>query len=149
MDRSGPGVDWLLADLSPGVLQARLLARRLDRIVQEMGEGISEALYRRTRDAVVRGNHEFILADPDNDRVLRELLRQETPVAASGPPRPDIGLPGDPRRLREVWEDLCSSEIGTGSRRRIEISTPAAPWMVSSSEPEKRTITRGPRLTPR
>jgi hypothetical protein len=75
-----------------------------------MGEGISEALYRRTRDAVVRGNHEFILADPDNDRVLRELLRQETPVAASGPPRPDIGLPGDPRRLREVWEDLSSSD---------------------------------------
>ncbi|WP_280433858.1 alpha/beta hydrolase [Nocardia carnea] len=113
MGGSGPDrhdIDTLLQNLSPGILQARTLARRLEQIILDMGDGISEALYRRARDAVVRGNQEFIIADADNERVLRQLMRQGPPVTASAPNRPDIGLPGDPRPLRNMWENLSFSD---------------------------------------
>ncbi|ONM46401.1 alpha/beta hydrolase [Nocardia donostiensis] len=107
--RPDPG-DSYLEENHPAIFSARLLAQRLERIILEMGEGVSEAVYRRTRDAVVRGNYDFILADQDNARVFEALQRVQPFVAASGPARPDIGLPHDPRQLREVWEDLSEAD---------------------------------------
>ncbi|MFI2232506.1 alpha/beta hydrolase [Nocardia testacea] len=113
MGSSGPSRDDIasvLKDLSPGMLEARALARRLKRIVSEMGEGISETLYRRASEAARQGNHHLILADSNNDRVLGMLLRQGPPATPSRMTRPDIGLPGNPRQLRDAWENLSSSD---------------------------------------
>lgn len=113
MGSSGPSRDDIasvLKDLSPGILEARALARRLKRIVSEMGEGISETLYRRASEAARQGNHHLILADSNNDRVLGMLLRQGSPATPSRMTRPDIGLPGNPRQLRDAWENLSSSD---------------------------------------
>lgn len=108
---SGPDdFDSFLQERHPAIFSARMLAQRLEGIIRDAGEGISETLYRRTRDAVLRGNHEFITADMDNGRVLRQLMRQGPSVPVAGPTRPEIGLPGDPRRLRESWEDLSASD---------------------------------------
>ncbi|MGW5385180.1 alpha/beta hydrolase [Nocardia sp. NPDC003963] len=113
MDSSGPSrhdIASVLQNLSPGILEARALARRLEHIVLEMGEGISETLYRRAGEAALRGNHHIILAQSNNDGVLRELLRHEPLAATSRTARPDIGLPGNPRQLRDAWEDLSASD---------------------------------------
>lgn len=79
----------------------------------EMGEGISETLYRRTLNAVIRGNYDFIISDKDTTRVLRELLKQEpielpprfTPARIRFPVR----LSDDPYQLRERWGQLSES----------------------------------------
>ncbi|MEV0363894.1 alpha/beta hydrolase [Nocardia fusca] len=75
-----------------------------------MGTAISDGLYRRTRDAVLRDDYDFITADENGLRVLRELLRQETPARVTAPRVPDIGLPENPRDLREAWDGLSRSE---------------------------------------
>lgn len=109
--RSGPSeIDAFLEANHPGILQARLIAQRLDRVVQEMGRGISDSLYRRTRDAVLRGNEQFITAERDNERLLRALWEQGPLLTPSRPPMPDIGLPRDPRQLRELWSGLSGPD---------------------------------------
>ncbi|MGW1741600.1 alpha/beta hydrolase [Nocardia sp. NPDC001965] len=102
--------DFLSHHLHPGILRANVLARRLERIVEDMGTGISEGLYRRARDAVLRENYQFITAEEDGLRVLRELLRQERTPHVSVSRVPDLGLPQNPRELRDVWEGLSRSD---------------------------------------
>lgn len=106
----GDDLDLSRMGVSPGIIQARMLARRLERIVEEMGEGISETLYRRAHAAVVRGNHDFILADADSDRIMRGLMAHGNMPAQAGPVHPDIGLPGDPWQLRDLWENISASD---------------------------------------
>lgn len=109
--RSGPGeIDAFLEANHPGILQARLIAQRLDAVVQEMGRGISDSLYRRTRDAVLRGNEQFITAERDNARLLRALLEQGPRLAPIRAAVPSIGLPHHPRQLREAWSSLSISD---------------------------------------
>lgn len=108
---SGPGdLDAFLAANYAPVLQARRIAARLDRVVQEMGQGISDQLYRRARDAVVRGNEEFILAERDNGRLFQALQEQGPVSRLSRPAVPHIGLPRDPRQLREIWGGLSPAD---------------------------------------
>lgn len=102
-------VHFLSQHLHPGILRANILARRLDNIVQEMGTAISDGLYRRAREAVQRGDYHFITADHDNRRVFEALQRLE-PSRVIGGPVPDIGLPRNPRELREAWEDLSPAD---------------------------------------
>ncbi|MCX0269574.1 alpha/beta hydrolase [Nocardia zapadnayensis] len=102
--------DSLAGELHPGIFQARLLARRLEQIVLDMGQGISETLYRRARDAALRGEHELITADADHNRVLARLLRQQPVGVPLRAAVPDIGLPGNPHQLRDAWENLSESD---------------------------------------
>lgn len=102
--------DPRLADVGPGILEARKVARRLEQIVLEMGEGISERLYRGAQNMALRGEHRFITAEADSVRVFDELIRQGAPAAASRPALPDLGLPGDPRRLRAAWENMSAAD---------------------------------------
>lgn len=96
--------------MHPNILRANVLARRLDKIVQEMGTAISDGLYRRARDAVLRGDYHFITAEDNSLEVFRELQRQEPLPRVTVPSSPDIGLPQNPRELREVWEGLSLSD---------------------------------------
>jgi hypothetical protein len=112
---SGSGPDSEIPDFFPqavrrGVVDANLIAQRLDRIVREMGEGISETLYRRTREAVLRGNHDLIISDADNSSVVRHLMGYIPPARGVSPRASSGGLPENPRDLHSWWSGLSEDE---------------------------------------
>jgi hypothetical protein len=110
LDREAELLGSLSREMNRNVLAANVLARRLDSIIREMGEGISETLYRRARDMVQRGNEHLITEDSNNSRIIRELLRQESPIGGSAPRFRDIGIPEDPRDLHALWSGLSRSD---------------------------------------
>ena len=97
-------------ELYPGIRRANMIARRLESIIQEAGEGIAENLYRKTRDAVVRGEGDLVANDENFARLIGESARSELPPEIPRPKLPDIGIPENPRELHEFWSGLNESD---------------------------------------
>ncbi|MEV0363895.1 alpha/beta hydrolase [Nocardia fusca] len=103
-------LNFLDLPLHSGIFRANILARRLEAVIREAGEGISEKLYRSTRDAILRGEQHYISADADNSRIIRDAWDYELPLVGATRRYPDIGLPENPRELNEIWSGLSRSE---------------------------------------
>ncbi|WP_328411037.1 alpha/beta hydrolase [Nocardia sp. NBC_00403] len=103
-------LNFLSLDLHPGILRANVIARRLESIIREAGEGISNKLYRNTRDAVLRGDYNFLTADDDIARMIGESWHTGRSAESLPARLPDIGVPEDPKALHELWSGLSQSE---------------------------------------
>ncbi|WP_169813496.1 alpha/beta hydrolase [Nocardia vaccinii] len=97
-------------ELYPGIRRANMIARRLESMIREAGEGIAENLYRKTRDAVVRGDGDLLADDEHFARIIGEAARSERLPEVARPRVPDIGIPEDPRVLHEFWPSLTESD---------------------------------------
>ncbi|MGW1739716.1 alpha/beta hydrolase [Nocardia sp. NPDC001965] len=93
----------------PGTItRANNLAKRLEEVVREASTEL-EQIYRRARDQLVSGNDRILAANRDSRTVLRELMA----IEPSAPPvrrHPSLGLPDDPRALRDAWGNLSRAE---------------------------------------
>lgn len=103
-------VNFLRLDLHPGILRANVLARRLEAVVRRAGEGIAENLYRRTADALVRHNYDYVVNEDNFARIVRESLQGERLTGGPPPRFPDIGIPEDPRELHKFWSRLSEAD---------------------------------------
>ncbi|WP_459549891.1 alpha/beta hydrolase [Nocardia sp. X0981] len=90
-----------------GILKAHL-AHRLEATANDLATSISEKIYRGTADRlrIVRDN--LVESDRTGARWFRWPLDAEVGVLLS--PRPDIGLPTDPRSVHEQWSGLSAAE---------------------------------------
>ncbi|WP_416564717.1 alpha/beta hydrolase [Nocardia testacea] len=104
--------DFFPRGVRSGIVDANLIAARLERIVREMGEGISHTLYRRARQAVQRGDRDLLLSDADAHTVLRNLLDERyLPPGRSVSSRTSIdGMPDNPQDLHRWWSGLSKGE---------------------------------------
>ncbi|WP_157106092.1 alpha/beta hydrolase [Nocardia sienata] len=113
MNRFGPDGDFsniFPLGIGSGIRDAHLLAERLNRIIGEMGEGISETLYRRTREVLLRGEHKLMIADADNNSVLKRLM-SVTPPAPSTASRLSVGgIRESPAAVHRWWSGLSAAE---------------------------------------
>jgi hypothetical protein len=113
LNTSGPGDDF--SNIFPwgigrGIRDANLLAERLNRIIGEMGEGISETLYRRTREVLLRGEHRLMIADADNNSVLQRLMSVTPPVPSAASRLSVGGIRENPGDVHRWWSGLSAAE---------------------------------------
>ncbi|MEU1985406.1 alpha/beta hydrolase [Nocardia sp. NPDC019395] len=113
MNSSGPGQDFpefFPMGVRRGVLDANLLAQRLEKIVTEMGTGISDTLYRRTQRFLLDGDRSLVISDADNASVLRRLMDVQPPARSASARSPVGGIPDNARDVHSWWSGLSERE---------------------------------------
>ncbi|WP_147471729.1 alpha/beta hydrolase [Nocardia stercoris] len=109
LDPEENALNFLSLPMHRGILQANVIARRLESIIREAGEGVAEKLYRGISESVRRGEYEFLTSDREVSRIIGEAERS---AESSLSRNPGIGIPEDPAELREFWSGLSKKDKG-------------------------------------